>query len=188
MLVFPADREFQASGFKRSLVFAKPTPLALAAVHSLPNFTARPGQKIREIGREYGTTTGRPRRCGWFDAVAVRYTARLGGVTSIALMMMDVLSHFDEINICVAYELDGQRLNRFPSRADELRNCKPIYETVRGWNVDVTQARSLDDLPDLAISYMKKIESLIGIPVDVISVGPDRAQTIFDESLEPTLS
>lgn len=146
------------------------------------------GQKIREIGREYGTTTGRPRRCGWFDAVAVRYTARLGGVTSIALMMMDVLSHFDEIKICVAYELDGQRLNRFPSRADELRNCKPIYETVRGWNVDVTQARSLDDLPELAISYMKKIESLIGIPVDVISVGPDRAQTIFDESLEPTLS
>ena len=136
------------------------------------------GNKIREIGREYGTTTGRPRRCGWFDAVAVRYTARLSGIHGIALMMMDVLSHFDEIKVCVAYELDGQRLDRYPSRAEELRRCKPIYETIPGWKQDVTKARKESDLPSGALHYMKRIEQLVGMPVEIISVGPDREQTI----------
>ncbi len=136
------------------------------------------GNKIRELGREYGTTTGRPRRCGWFDAVAVRYTARLSGVHGIALMMMDVLSHFDEIQVCVAYELDGKRLDRYPSRAEELRRCKPIYETIPGWKQDVTKARKESDLPAGALNYMKRIEQLVGMPVEIISVGPDREQTI----------
>lgn len=137
------------------------------------------GQKIRELGREYGTTTGRPRRCGWFDAVAVRYTARLGGIDALALMMMDVLAHFDEIKVCVAYDVDGERIDRFPCDAGTLRRAKPIYETHAGWRQDVTGARSLQDLPDLAHRYLQRIGELVGVPVQIISVGPDREQTIF---------
>ncbi len=137
------------------------------------------GQKIRELGREYGTTTGRPRRCGWFDAVAVRYTARLGGVDSLALMMMDVLAHFDEIKVCIAYEIDGRRVDRFPCDAAMLRRAKPVFETHRGWQQDVTGARSPEDLPELAHQYLNRIGELVGVPVKVISVGPDREQTIF---------
>ena len=137
------------------------------------------GQKIREIGREYGTTTGRPRRCGWFDAVAVRYTARLSGIHYLSLMMMDVLSHFDEIQVCVAYELRGERITRFPCRAEDLRECKPIYETLPGWNVDVSDVRKLEDFPVNARKYIDRISELISVPIGVLSVGPDREQTIF---------
>jgi len=140
------------------------------------------GQQIRELGNEYGTTTGRPRRCGWFDAVAVRYTARLSGVTRLALMMMDVLSHLDELKVCVAYELDGQRIERFPSHADELRRCRPIYETMTGWKQPVDDVRQMDEFPAGAIDYVRRIEQLVGVPVGVLSVGPDRAQTIFTEA------
>ena len=149
------------------------------------------GQHIRDEGNEYGTTTGRPRRCGWFDAVAARYTARLGGVTSIAITMLDVLSKLPEIQVCVAYELDGQRIDYFPAHVNDLRRLKPIYETLPGWQQDVTGARSLDDLPVAAIEYVKSIESLVGRRVEFISVGPDRAQTIQvaeDQTLESYLA
>jgi adenylosuccinate synthase len=136
------------------------------------------GQRIRELGREYGTTTGRPRRCGWFDAVAVRYTARLSGIDGIALMMMDVLSQLPEIKVCVAYELDGRRIERFPSHADDLRRVQPIYETFPGWQVDVTGVRQFRDLPDGAKRYIDRISALIGKPVEIVSVGPDREQTM----------
>jgi len=139
------------------------------------------GQKIREIGREYGTTTGRPRRCGWFDAVAVRYTARLSGIDVVALMMMDVLSHLPEIQVCVAYELDGQRITHFPSHVDDLRRVKPIYETHPGWEVDVTKVTSLDQFPENARRYLARISELVGKPVAIVSVGPGRAQTIMAE-------
>ena len=139
------------------------------------------GQHIREMGNEFGTTTGRPRRCGWFDAVAVRYTARLGGVTSVALTMLDVLSELPEIEVCVAYELDGQRIDYFPGHVNELRRLKPIYETVPGWQTDVTGARSLDDLPVAAINYIRHLEKLIDRKIEFVSVGPDRAQTIHIE-------
>lgn len=148
------------------------------------------GQHIRDLGNEYGTTTGRPRRCGWWDAVAARYTARLGGVTSIALTMLDVLSELEEIEVCVAYELNGERITHFPGQVNDLRNVKPIYETISGWQTDVTGARSLDDLPTKAIQFARKIETLIGRPIEFISVGPDRAQTIHipeSESLEDYL-
>ena len=137
------------------------------------------GNKIREIGREYGTTTGRPRRCGWFDAVAVRYTARLSGANYLSLMMLDVLSHFDELKVCVAYELDGQRIDRLPFQADVLRRCQPIYETLPGWNHDVTKVRSMKDFPVNARKYMDRISELVSVPLGVVSVGPDRQQTIF---------
>ena len=137
------------------------------------------GQHIRDMGNEYGTTTGRPRRCGWFDAVAVRYTSRLSGVTSIALTMLDVLSELETIEVCVAYELAAKRVDYFPAHVNDLRNLKPVYETVPGWQSDITKARSLDDLPTAAINYVHRLEQLIGRKVQFISVGPDRAQTIL---------
>ncbi len=140
------------------------------------------GQRIRDLGREYGTTTGRPRRCGWFDAVAVRYTVRLGGVDGLAIMMMDVLSHLPEINICVAYELNGQRIDRFPGHVDDLRLVKPILETLPGWQTDVSQVRRIEDFPAGARRYLDRVAELVGRPVDVVSVGPDREQTIFADS------
>ncbi len=140
------------------------------------------GDKIRELGHEYGTTTGRPRRCGWFDAVAVRYTARLSGVTRLALMMMDVLAHLDEINVCVAYELDGKRIQRVPSHADEVARCIPIYETIPGWLEPVDDVRTVAGFPAGALAYVKRIEELVGVPVGILSVGPDRAQTIFTDA------
>lgn len=139
------------------------------------------GERIRKLGNEFGTTTGRPRRCGWFDAVAVRYTARLSGIDTLSLMMMDVLGHVDEIQVCVAYEIDGERVETFPCDAARLRRAKPIYETLAGWNQDVTGARSMDDLPMKAHEYLDRISELIGVPVGVVSVGPDREQTIFTD-------
>ncbi|MFG0261456.1 MAG: adenylosuccinate synthetase, partial [Novipirellula sp. JB048] len=140
------------------------------------------GDRIRQLGNEYGTTTGRPRRCGWFDAVAVRYTARLSGVTRLALMMMDVMAHLDELKVCVAYELDGKRIERLPAHADELRRCQPIYETIPGWKQPVDDVRRMDQFPAGALAYVRRIEELVGIPVGVLSVGPDRVQTIFTEA------
>ncbi|MEQ8787305.1 MAG: adenylosuccinate synthase [Pirellulaceae bacterium] len=137
------------------------------------------GQHIREKGKEFGTTTGRPRRCGWFDAVAVRYTARLSGVDKLSMMMLDVLSEMDEIQICTAYDLNGERIEVFPSHVDDLRRVKPIYETLPGWKQDVTGARRMEDLPENALKYLDRISELVGPPVGIISVGPDREQTIF---------
>jgi adenylosuccinate synthase len=136
------------------------------------------GEQIRQKGREYGTTTGRPRRCGWFDAVAVRYTRRLGGVDRLALMMLDVLSGHEELKICTAYELDGCTIDYFPGDADELKRAVPIYETLPGWAEEITEARDLNDLPANAIRYVRRIEELVGCPIEFISVGPDREQTI----------
>ncbi|MGE0760620.1 MAG: adenylosuccinate synthase [Pirellulaceae bacterium] len=137
------------------------------------------GQRIRELGREYGTTTGRPRRCGWFDAVAVRYAARLSGVDCLSVMMLDVLSQLPEVRIGVAYELDGERVNYFPSHVEDLRRAQPVYETLPGWEKDVTGARRRQDLPAGALRFLDRLAELVGRPVEVISVGPDREQTIF---------
>lgn len=139
------------------------------------------GNRIRELGREYGTTTGRPRRCGWFDAVAVRYTARLSGATALAVMMMDVLSQLDEVRLAVAYQLHGKRIEQFPSRASDLRECQPIYEVFPGWNKDLSGARSVEEFPEGAIRYLRRIEELVGVPIEILSVGPDRRQTIFSK-------
>ncbi len=137
------------------------------------------GQHIRDRGNEYGTVTRRPRRCGWFDAVAVRYTARLSGVDSLAVMLLDVLDEMPELKICTAYEIDGKRVTNFPSHVDDLRRAVPVYETVPGWRKDTTKVRSMADLPKPALDYLARLSELIGQPVDVVSVGPDREQTIF---------
>jgi len=137
------------------------------------------GQLIRDRGNEYGTVTRRPRRCGWFDAVAVRYTARLSGADALAVMLLDVLSGFPELKICTAYEIDGRRHTTFPSHVDDLRGAVPVFETVPGWQQEITEARHMRDLPAEALAYLERISELIGRPVEVVSVGPDRAQTIF---------
>lgn len=137
------------------------------------------GETIRRIGREYGTVTGRPRRCGWLDLVAVRYSAMLGGVDEVTIMLLDVLSALDELKICVAYEMDGRRLTDFPADAFLLERCKPIYETLPGWKTDIASARKPGDLPAAAKRYVERIAELVQLPVSVVSVGPDREQTIF---------
>jgi adenylosuccinate synthase len=137
------------------------------------------GRHIRERGNEYGTVTKRPRRCGWFDAVAARYTARLSGVNVLAVMLLDVVSLLPELKVCTAYELEGRRITDFPSHVDDLRKAKPIYETLPGWQEEITHVRGLDALPANAIKYLKRIAELVGRPVEIASVGPDREQTIF---------
>lgn len=137
------------------------------------------GQHIRDRGNEYGTVTRRPRRCGWFDAVAVRYTARLSGVDVLAVMLLDVLSQLDELKICVAYELRGRRITDFPSHVDDLREVRPVYETLPGWQEEITDVRSMTDLPKRARDYLDRISQLAGCPMEIASVGPDREQTIF---------
>jgi adenylosuccinate synthase len=140
------------------------------------------GERIRRTGREYGTVTGRPRRCGWFDAVAARYTAALTGADELAVMLLDVLSDLDEIRICTAYEAGGggrERLDHFPGDAFLLEQCRPVYETLPGWKGDLGPARRLADLPAAARRYVDRLGELLGLPVSIISVGPDREQTIF---------
>ncbi|MBN2218173.1 MAG: adenylosuccinate synthase [Pirellulales bacterium] len=137
------------------------------------------GQHIRERGNEYGTVTRRPRRCGWFDAVAARYTARLSGVDELAVMLLDVLDDFAELKICTAYELDGKRTTNFPSHVDDLRRIVPVLETMPGWQQPTTELRRMADLPENAKKYLDRIAQLLGRPVTIVSVGPDREQTIL---------
>ncbi len=137
------------------------------------------GERIRRTGREYGTVTGRPRRCGWFDAVAARHTAAVSGADELAVMLLDVLSEVDELKMCVAYELDGRRTEDFPGDAFLLERCRPVYEALPGWRTDLTETRNLPDLPAAAHRYVDRLSQLIGLPVSIISVGPDREQTIY---------
>jgi adenylosuccinate synthase len=137
------------------------------------------GIHIRERGREYGTVTKRPRRCGWFDAVAARYTARLSGVDELAVMLLDVLGGLDELKICSAYEIDGRRVTQFPSQIGDLEKAVPVYETLPGWREELDAVRSEHDLPTNARRYVDRISELLDRPVSIVSVGPDRAQTII---------
>ncbi|WP_324825681.1 adenylosuccinate synthase [Sinanaerobacter sp. ZZT-01] len=137
------------------------------------------GDKIRETGHEYGVTTGRPRRCGWFDGVVVNYSARINGLTGIALMLLDVLSEFDTIKLCYAYDYKGEKMVNFPARLDVLEECKPIYQEIKGWKKDITNCKTYDELPQEAKEYIKAIEEIVGVSVKSISVGPKRDQTIL---------
>ena len=137
------------------------------------------GERIRKIGREYGTVTGRPRRVGWFDAVAVRYAAALAGADEITVMLLDVLSGLPEVKLCTAYDIDGERTDHFPSDSFQLERCKPVCETIPGWTEDITAARKLSDLPPGARRYIDRVAELVGLRVSIVSVGPDRSQTIL---------
>ena len=141
--------------------------------------------QIRERGHEYGTVTGRPRRIGWFDAVVARYTSRLAGIDNWALMLFDVLSGLDKVCICTGYELDGKVIDYPPSTVSKLARCKPVLIEMEGWKEDLTDIKDFDSLPEAAKAYVRKIEELTGVKVGIISVGPDRKQTIIiDEKLK----
>ena len=137
------------------------------------------GQLIRERGREYGASTGRPRRCGWFDAFATRYAAEINGFTSVALTKLDVLDALDEIKVCVGYTLNGKRCESLPSVSQDLRRVEPIYETLPGWNSSTVGMTDLADLPRAAREYVNFLSNQIGVQIGLISTGPERTQTII---------
>jgi len=137
------------------------------------------GQRIRERGHEFGSTTGRPRRCGWFDAVVARYSVGLNQIESLALTLFDVLDGFDAIPICVAYEHEGRRLTKLPADPEVLRACRPIYETLPGWRTDTSRVSRFEDLPENARGYIERLEREAGCEIGIVSVSPMREQTII---------
>lgn len=137
------------------------------------------GDRIRETGHEYGVVTGRPRRVGWFDSVAMRHAWRADGLSYLSLNLLDVLSGFKTVKICTAYELDGEKIDYYPASLSELQRCKPVYEELPGWKEDITRVQSWDDLPVNAQKYLKRISELSRAPLATVSVGPDRDQTII---------
>jgi adenylosuccinate synthase len=137
------------------------------------------GDSIRERAHEYGTTTGRPRRCGWFDAVAARFTSRINGFTGAAITRLDILDTFTRLKICVGYKLHGQTLKDFPSSISALEQCQPIYEELPGWQTTISHITRYDNLPLQAKQYLARVEELIGCPIKLICVGPRREQTII---------
>ena len=141
------------------------------------------GQRIRDIGREYGTTTGRPRRIGWFDTVVMRHSKRVSGITNLSLNSIDVLSGLETVKICTSYERNGEEILHYPASLKELAECTPIYEEMPGWSEDITGCRTLADLPENARNYVHRISELVGVRISTFSVGPDREQTNILESV-----
>ena len=138
-------------------------------------------EHLTDKGKEIGTTTGRRRRCGWFDAVIGRYAVQVNGIDCLAITKLDVLDELSEIKVCVAYALDGQRINHFPTDAAAFARCRPIYRTMPGWRSSTSDCRSLEDLPRTALSYLTYLADLIEAPIAIVSLGPDRDQTILVE-------
>ena len=139
------------------------------------------GQLLGDRGAEFGTTTGRRRRCGWFDAVIGRYAVRINGLDCLAITKLDVLDELEEIKVCVAYEVDGQTCHHFPSNASTFAQCQPIYQTLPGWQQDTTHCRTLKDLPSQALDYLKFLAELMEVPIAIVSLGASRDQTIIVE-------
>lgn len=147
----------------------------------ITELTDSTGEKLREIGGEFGVTTGRPRRCGWFDAISARYAVLVGGLSEVALTKLDVLDDFDEIKVAVAYKnkITGETTTSYPTDVFTHQNYEPIYETHKGWKTSITSCKSYNELPENAKKYLARLEELLGIKITIISVGPDREQTIF---------
>jgi adenylosuccinate synthase len=141
------------------------------------------GGKIRERGGEFGATTGRPRRCGWFDAVAARYAARVNGLDAVAITKIDVLDGLKEINVCVAYELNGERIDTVPAAAEDFLRCSPVYETVPGWEGSIAGITSYEKMPEGAKRYVDFLSSLLGLPIPIISTGFERRHTVIREEI-----
>lgn len=138
------------------------------------------GDKLGEVGHEFGVTTGRKRRCGWYDAVIIKYAADVNGLTDIALTKLDVLSCMETIKVCVAYEADGVRYETVPGQQTAFHHAKPIYEELPGWNCDISGCKTFDELPQAAQAYVRRLEELAGVRMSIITVGPDRDQTILN--------
>ncbi|MDJ0594011.1 MAG: adenylosuccinate synthase [Pleurocapsa sp. MO_226.B13] len=141
----------------------------------------RVGELLGDLGAEFGTTTGRRRRCGWFDAVIGRYAVRINGLDCLAITKLDVLDELEEVKVCVAYEVDGKICHHFPTNATQFASCKPVYKTLPGWQESTTGCRSLSDLPQKALNYLKYLAELMKVPIAIVSVGPGRDQTIIVE-------
>ncbi|WP_026787587.1 adenylosuccinate synthase [Planktothrix rubescens] len=139
------------------------------------------GQILCDRGAEFGTTTGRQRRCGWFDAVIGRYAVRINGLDCLAITKLDVLDGLDEIKVCIAYDIDGERCEHFPSSARTFARCEPIYETLPGWKESTADCRKLEDLPQTALDYLKFLAELMKVPIAIVSLGASRDQTIIVE-------
>jgi len=139
------------------------------------------GEILCDRGAEFGTTTGRKRRCGWFDAVIGRYAVRINGMDCLAITKLDVLDELDEIKVCVAYNIEGERCEAFPTNSHRLGKCEPIYETLPGWQQSTADCRRLEDLPKAALNYLKFLAELMDVPIALVSVGPSRDQTIIVE-------
>ena len=137
------------------------------------------GKLMREKGKEFGATTGRERRCGWLDLVALKYAIRINGITSISLMKIDVLSGFEKIKVCIAYELDGNKITELPVTPGDLARCQPVYRELPGWKEDISNAKFMRDLPRHAQGYVNFITNELTTPIDVVSVGPSRNQTLW---------
>ncbi len=137
------------------------------------------GNKIRENGYEFGSTTGRPRRCGWLDLVALKYSVMINGIESLAITKIDVLNEFSEINACVEYEIDGEPTANFPSNSSKLENAIPIYKTFQGWNKSLIGINRKEDLPKQLLDYLDFIEEFVGCPIKILSTSPERKDTIF---------
>ena len=135
-------------------------------------------QRLRVQGAEFGSTTSRPRRRGWFDLVAMKYSIMINGITKLGITKLDVLTGFDEIRVCTEYRVNGKPLKYFPTDVGTLSSIEPVYETFPGWDEDITAARSFDDLPANAKSYLNALREMTGVEIQHISVGPKRAQTI----------
>lgn len=146
------------------------------------------GDALREQGAEFGTTTGRQRRCGWLDLVVLKYAIRVNGITSICLTKLDVLDSFDSIQVCTQYRINGQIVDHFPMDLDDFSQCEPIYETLPGWNTDISQMTCYDELPEAAKSYIQYISTQVGVEIGMISVGSRRKQTIHLLTREKTPS
>ncbi|HHW48552.1 MAG TPA: adenylosuccinate synthase [Clostridiaceae bacterium] len=136
------------------------------------------GDRIRELGHEYGTTTGRPRRCGWLDAVMIRYAARINGLTALAINHVDTIGKLEKIKLCRAYRKNGEEIIHYPASLKELAQCEPVYEEFDGWNVDISNVRKYEDLPENAKKYLNRVEELTGVRIKYIGVGKEREQTI----------
>jgi len=136
------------------------------------------GYVLRKQGAEYGTTTGRARRCGWFDAVVAKYAVKINGLSSVVMTKLDVLSNLKKIKICTGYEIDGKKTDNFPLNLGDLEKAKPVYEEMDGWDDDLTGITSFDDLPENARKYVKRVEEIIKVPICIVSIGPKRSQTI----------
>ena len=136
-------------------------------------------EQLREAGGEYGATTGRSRRCGWFDAVALKYAAMTNGISRLAITKLDVLSGFDTLKMCVGYKHKGQVLSEFPSHNNVLNNCEPVYEEMDGWKENISTLKEYSKLPIEAQNYLKKIEEVSGVPVYAVSLGPSREKILF---------
>jgi adenylosuccinate synthase len=141
------------------------------------------GEFLRKAGWEYGTTTGRPRRCGWFDSVIARYAARVNGVTDFVLTKLDVLTGLEQVPVCVAYDVDGVRHDEMPVNQTDFHHAVPIYEYLPGWWEDISQARTFEELPANAQAYVKRVEELSGARISVIGVGPGRHETVVAHPL-----